>query len=428
MCALNAAPITITQPSVLNMTLASTVEHCAGTRDGSITATATGGTSPYQYSKDGGTNWQNSNMFTGLSNGTYTITVRDNNGCMTSSEVTVGLVPCIPACTYTQGFYGNDGGQGCNGDGTSSNQLRKAHIALNATNGYVFGVPDNNRTFTLVKADSVNISKMLPGGGPNDWFKTGGGNYATTSTWGVVPIATSGNLKGRIRNNLFGQTLTLYLNLYNSSSLGGIVLKDTLLTVAIDCATGQQTPGATAQKFGIPHSVIMYLASNTTDYPNGNVWDLFKLANNVLGGAIPKNVLSPDDVQKAVDAINNAFDECRLLVGTLNYVTPSLMVTNSASASEALTISEKVNINSLSVTAYPNPYKDRFDLRITSPVSGLAIVQYFDVTGAKVFETKTFVQQGIQHSLKYTGPAKYGAMRYVVTISNFKSSGMVIKP
>ena len=48
---------------------------------GSIQAiNVTGGTPPYQYSIDG-TNFQSSSIFTGLSSGSYTITIKDDNGC-----------------------------------------------------------------------------------------------------------------------------------------------------------------------------------------------------------------------------------------------------------------------------------------------------------------------------------------------------------
>ncbi|MEP7165723.1 MAG: choice-of-anchor L domain-containing protein [Ferruginibacter sp.] len=52
---------------------------CTGTADGSITVTATGGKAPLQYSSNG-TTFQSGNFFN-LSPGTYTITVKDANGC-----------------------------------------------------------------------------------------------------------------------------------------------------------------------------------------------------------------------------------------------------------------------------------------------------------------------------------------------------------
>lgn len=62
---------------------------CFGGNDGSITVTVDGGEAPYSYSLNGGTA-QPSNMFTGLSAGTYTVVVTDNNG-LTAETASVDL-------------------------------------------------------------------------------------------------------------------------------------------------------------------------------------------------------------------------------------------------------------------------------------------------------------------------------------------------
>ncbi|GAA4299861.1 hypothetical protein GCM10023163_21620 [Aestuariibaculum suncheonense] len=55
---------------------------CNGGADGSIIVTAFDGIAPYQYSRDGGSTWQSSNVFAGLAQGTYDIVVRDNKNCL----------------------------------------------------------------------------------------------------------------------------------------------------------------------------------------------------------------------------------------------------------------------------------------------------------------------------------------------------------
>jgi hypothetical protein len=62
-----------------------------GNANGSITVTATGGTAPYQYSLDG-LIFQVSNLFSGLLPGTYTVTVKDVNGCLNTKTVLVGNI------------------------------------------------------------------------------------------------------------------------------------------------------------------------------------------------------------------------------------------------------------------------------------------------------------------------------------------------
>jgi gliding motility-associated-like protein len=56
-----------------------------GQANGSITANASGGTPPYQYSLDG-FNFQSSGTFLNLSPGSYTVTIRDANSCSTSQS------------------------------------------------------------------------------------------------------------------------------------------------------------------------------------------------------------------------------------------------------------------------------------------------------------------------------------------------------
>ncbi|WP_216368676.1 hypothetical protein, partial [Limnovirga soli] len=47
-----------------------------------------GGTAPLQYSIDG-TTYQTGNVFSGVGSGTYTISVKDANGCIGTTTVTV---------------------------------------------------------------------------------------------------------------------------------------------------------------------------------------------------------------------------------------------------------------------------------------------------------------------------------------------------
>jgi len=75
--------VVISEPSLLSFSENST-DETAALNDGSITVNTNGGVSPYQYSNDGGNNWSTSNIFTGLSPGTYMIIVQDANGCTVS--------------------------------------------------------------------------------------------------------------------------------------------------------------------------------------------------------------------------------------------------------------------------------------------------------------------------------------------------------
>jgi hypothetical protein len=60
---------------------------CGGSL-GTITATGSGGTSPYEYKLDNGT-YQSSGVFTSLYSGNYTVWVKDANGCNTTKVVAI---------------------------------------------------------------------------------------------------------------------------------------------------------------------------------------------------------------------------------------------------------------------------------------------------------------------------------------------------
>lgn len=93
---------TITQPSQLVVTNVSPTNiTCGGGSDGRIVITAIGGTTPLEYSIDGGINYQSSNDFTGLSVGTYTISVRDNNGCAAGSSPATFTLTSPPTLTVS---------------------------------------------------------------------------------------------------------------------------------------------------------------------------------------------------------------------------------------------------------------------------------------------------------------------------------------
>ncbi len=91
----SAATTTVTQPPVLTVTTGPIVNvSCNGGANGSIGSGPGGGTPAYTYS------WSNGDVnptATGLSAGTYTITITDANGCTVSSSATVTEPPVLTA-------------------------------------------------------------------------------------------------------------------------------------------------------------------------------------------------------------------------------------------------------------------------------------------------------------------------------------------
>ncbi|BDS13970.1 M43 family zinc metalloprotease [Aureispira anguillae] len=83
--------ITIEEPEALTITGTTAGTFCAGDQTGVLTAIGAGGTvlsGLLEYSIDG-TTWQNGNIFSGLSAGIYTLSVKDENGCVVDTALVV---------------------------------------------------------------------------------------------------------------------------------------------------------------------------------------------------------------------------------------------------------------------------------------------------------------------------------------------------
>ncbi len=75
---------------VLSMVASGQNESMPGANDGVISVQANGSQPPFEYSNDGGANFQPSNVFSGLSPDTYDVVVRDAFECEESTQVTIG--------------------------------------------------------------------------------------------------------------------------------------------------------------------------------------------------------------------------------------------------------------------------------------------------------------------------------------------------
>ncbi len=78
---------TITEPLLLQASATSTDVTCPGYQDGSITVTATGGTTPWLFTVNAQSN--NGGQFGGLAAGNYTYVLTDNNGCVDTGTISL---------------------------------------------------------------------------------------------------------------------------------------------------------------------------------------------------------------------------------------------------------------------------------------------------------------------------------------------------
>ncbi|HBF89053.1 MAG TPA: hypothetical protein DDX39_10465, partial [Bacteroidales bacterium] len=83
----DTASVNIYEPTSIALVMSSVDENC-GQANGEGSVLVSGGTSPYSYSWNGGTTATSSTTI-GLSQGTYTVNVTDDNGCTASNTVSI---------------------------------------------------------------------------------------------------------------------------------------------------------------------------------------------------------------------------------------------------------------------------------------------------------------------------------------------------
>lgn len=89
--------INITEPTAISVTAVIADAKCNGSSDGSFVLTAAGGTPAYEYSKDGGINYQPSATFSSLQAAVYSVRIRDVNGCVKDTSITVAQPATLTA-------------------------------------------------------------------------------------------------------------------------------------------------------------------------------------------------------------------------------------------------------------------------------------------------------------------------------------------
>jgi SprB repeat len=92
-CMVSIMNIVITEPTVLTTTCAKTDETLYNVHDGTVNVNATGGSPTYTYLWSNGATTANQ---TGLTAGTYSVTVTDTRGCTAICTSTVAPYPCSP--------------------------------------------------------------------------------------------------------------------------------------------------------------------------------------------------------------------------------------------------------------------------------------------------------------------------------------------
>lgn len=116
-------PVTINEPAPLTAAASVVPVRCHGEANGQLAIATGGGAGPYQYSINGGSTWQNSNLFT-VPVGNYNLLIKDANGCVTSATATMtepAVLTAFSANVNATCDGGNDGRIVVNATGGNAN-------------------------------------------------------------------------------------------------------------------------------------------------------------------------------------------------------------------------------------------------------------------------------------------------------------------
>jgi hypothetical protein len=320
------------------------------------------------------------------------------NGCTNSATTKSDPGNCGPLYTYTYCSATSS----CLPVGKSKGRLALIKYALDGLDGIInnvgtlyLGRPGASFTAKFDNADS--LMKIIPGNGVAGKLAADYDVDPGTSTPGP-PL----NKNGKIKNGLLYQTIVLDLNTHlQADSIGRFILKPGYLTTQQgDASTCPVTKVLSCSKNSAAISSLT-LTTNTTlmNLLNGQTVDsLVRMASKALGGTLPSGVTYAD-ISNAEDVINKSFEGGRFFLGY--YTTAQSCSTLSAFVTASATVATNT-FNELAVKAYPNPYQDKVNFVFTSPVSGKAVLEAYDLTGKKLAVIYTGnVQAGMEQSVIY---------------------------
>src|SRR5439155_3922929 len=153
--------VTLQNPVALSLGLDKADPKCAESADGSITASGSGGSGALSYSIGGA--FQASGSFAGLAAGTYTVTVKDANGCSKSEDITLqspaalslGVNKTDPLCAQ-----GVDGSIAANATGGSGDLTFSIGGAFQASGSFT-GLAAGTYAVTVKDANGCNTTQAV---------------------------------------------------------------------------------------------------------------------------------------------------------------------------------------------------------------------------------------------------------------------------
>jgi gliding motility-associated-like protein len=267
----------VTIPGVVPVTLTTTNApvQCNQPNSGTASVNASGGNSPYTYLWSNGST---SGIISGLSGGTYTVTVTDASGCTATDVVTINVIPDVVASAGTGQTVCNGTAVNLTGSATGGtspfsfswdNGASNANqtVTPTATTTYVLTVTDANScnstssvTVTVVDYPNVTVSSNtdICYGSSTSLQASGGSTYSWTPSSGL----SDSGIANPVANPTATTTYTVTVSNGSCSSTGTVTI--TVAPEILSSFTSDTTAG---------QAPLTVEFTNTTSGANSYLWD-----------------------------------------------------------------------------------------------------------------------------------------------------------
>jgi hypothetical protein len=400
----NTIPMVVTASVTPSVTISANPGNtiCAGTN---VTFTATptnGGTPSYQWKLNSNNVGTNSNTYQNstLANGdVVSVVMTSSLGCANptfaiSNEITMTVNPAVsagtvsgvsPLCIGQTSMYASNGTSG--GSWSSSNT---SIATVNSSTGLVTALSagTTNIMYTLVgSCNTVSASKML----------TVNPNVSAGIVSGVTPLSVGAT-------TLFSSTGTPGGSWSSTNNGIATVNASTGLVSAISAGTTN----------------ITYTVGSGCGSPVSAFQTLTVTNSTGIVSCGPKNTKilichNGEEICVAAAAVPSHLDH-----GDIQGHCPT---------SKTIVTGENEPEKKLIVTAYPNPYETEFKLNIYSPLSGIATIEFYTISGVKIHEMKQNVIAGKSIVTDVKSLSSFtSSIIYKVSVGKYQTTGIIFSP
>lgn len=375
-CTTTPQAVVITAPPALTGTATLTTTYTCS-HPGVITVTASGGTPGYTYSNGGP--FQAANTFTVTASGTYTITIRDNNGCTITRTVVVPVLngpsdlylkdQIRVTCPSLTGMLNVDVVPGFGGCPQRRYRIVSPIVTAYNTSGLFAGLPPGAYTFEIIDCNDCTYQETfvldpivptvitpqvtnnvrcfgtatgsgqfvisnIPNGTDYNYTVTNSGGTTITSASGTTPASGSTNITVNLPN-LPASTYTIsvyndYNECTNTASFTitqpASALTATLSSTPITCSTnGSVTVNASGGWGGYIYSISPNVGITQSGSTFSNITaGTYTVTTTDSGGCVVTNTITFTNAPALSATISATSDFCYDTTnGATIVVTPS---------------------------------------------------------------------------------------------------------